>query len=138
MNKFITLTAFSLMITTIGSFATNGHGIPSNNSFVESPFIIQEEVAQFPGGDQALQSYIKDHIHYPSVAKQQGIEGKVIVALRIDENGKLSDIEVIQGIGGGCEEEIIRVLNQMPDWKPTMQAGHYIKTKKIFSFNFQL
>src|SRR5688572_29104718 len=109
MNKLFTTTVFSLMLTTIASFATNGHGTPSTHSFVESPFTVQEEVAQFPGGDLALQSYVKTHISYPVIAREQGIEGRVIVSLEIDENGKLTHIEVIQGIGGGCEDEVIRV-----------------------------
>jgi len=138
MNKFIPITTLSLIVTAIGSFAHNGTGIPTYVSFVESPFTVQEEVAQFPGGELAFNQYVKKHITYPIIAKEQGIEGRVIVSVEIDENGKLTNIEVIQGIGGGCEEEVIRVLNEMPDWKPTMQAGHKIKAKKIFSFNFQL
>jgi periplasmic protein TonB len=136
MNKLFAITILPLMIT-VPSFATNGNGTP-NNSFVETPFTVREVVAQFPGGDFALQAYVKNHINYPVIAKQQGIEGKVIVSLEVDETGKLTHIEVIQGIGGGCEEEVIRVLTEMPDWNPTTQAGHNIKAKKIFSFNFQL
>jgi protein TonB len=136
MKNLVIITTISLT-TSIFSFATNGIGIPTNPS-VEAPFMVQEEVASFPGGEQALQQYVNKYITYPTMAKQQGIEGKVIVSLEIDENGKVQEIEVIQGIGGGCEEEIIRVLSEMPNWMPTMQAGHQIKAKKIFSFNFQL
>jgi periplasmic protein TonB len=136
MRKLVIITVLGVS-TTLFSFAANGNGTPIT-PYVETPFMIQEEVASFPGGELALQEYVNSHVAYPMIAKQQGIEGKVIISLEIDENGKIQDIEVIQGIGGGCEEEVVRVLSEMPSWTPTVQAGHKIKAKKIFSFNFQL
>ncbi len=135
MKKVMFLSAIGILFLATPSYATNGNG---KGPTIEQPFVVQEEVAQFPGGDQALQQYVKNYIQYPTIAKEQGIEGRVIVSFEIDENGKLQHIKVIQAIGGGCEEEVVRVLTEMPDWKPTVQAGHNIKSKKIFSFNFQL
>src|ERR1700741_2443187 len=68
----------------------------------EIPFILQEEAAAFPGGDEALQEYFKKNIQYPSVAKTQGIQGKVIVSFFINEKGQAENIEVIREIGGNC------------------------------------
>jgi protein TonB len=135
MKKTMFLSAIGILFLTTEIFAINGNG---NKGPVEQPFVVKEEMAQFPGGELALQTYVKTQVNYPAIAKQQGIEGKVIVAIEIDENGEFQHIEVLQAIGGGCEEEVIRVLEQMPDWTPTLQAGHPVKTKKIFSFNFQL
>ena len=130
-----------LLFTSLNSFAGN----PGNDTTlttqaiaVEEPFSIQEETAQFPGGEKALQQFIYQNMQYPVIAKTQGIEGKVIVALEVDETGAFTHIEVLQAVGGGCEEEVIRVLNSMPHWTPSMQAGHAIKAKRIFSFYFQL
>lgn len=130
-------------LTTVNSFATNGTELPVTGTTtpakaIEEPFYVQEVMAEFPGGEVALEKFIQKSINYPAIAKAQGIEGKVIVALVIDETGAVNDIEVIQGIGGGCEEEVIRVLSEMPNWAPTKQAGHTVKMKKVFSFNFQL
>lgn len=127
-----------ILFLTTSSFANNGNGTPVSGPGGDASFVVQEEVAQFKGGEIALEKYVQSHINYPSIAKQQGIEGKVIVALNIDENGNIENISVLQGIGGGCEEEVVRVLSEMPNWAPTIQAGHYIKTKKIFSFTFKL
>lgn len=129
-------------LTNINSFAHNGTELTgkgvSPEKKVEEPFYIQEEVAQFPGGEVAFEKFIQKSIQYPAIAKAQGIEGKVVVALVIDETGAISNLEIIQGIGGGCEEEVIRVLSAMPNWAPTKQAGHQVKMKKVFSFNFTL
>ncbi len=140
----ITLVLILITLTSMKGFATNGaplqiyKAIPSNSQVGSvEPFRLYENVALFPGGDLALQKYIQRNMNYPLIAKQQGIEGKVIISMVIDEFGSVCDIEIIQGIGGGCEEEVIRVLLSMPDWKPTIQAGHYIKTRKLFSFDFQ-
>lgn len=131
-----------LTFTSVNSFATNGEGLTKGITptaiSVEQPFAIQEEVAQFPGGDAALNNYLKQHINYPTIAKAQGFVGNVVVSFIIDETGKVTNIEVIKAIGGGCEEEVVRVLTEMPNWKPTNQSGHNIKAKKLFSFNFQL
>lgn len=96
------------------------------------------DLAQFPGGESELERFVQKNIQYPRIAKEQGIEGRVIVAVVINENGDITDIEVIRGIGGGCDEEVVRVLNEMPTWKPTKQDGKNVKAQKIFSFNFQL
>jgi len=132
--KRAVLIALTTLVVTTFSFASTGNGTP----LVEGSFRVQEEVAQFPGGDKALQNYFNSAIQYPIIAKQQGIEGKVIVSAIVDENGKLTNIEIVQGIGGGCEEEVIRVLSEMPSWKPANQAGHSIALKQLFSFTFKL
>lgn len=131
-----------LAFTSVNSYATNGEGLTGGMTpkavSVEQPFIIQEEIAQFPGGDAALNNYLIQHINYPTIAKAQGFVGNVVVSFVIDETGKVTDVEVVKAIGGGCEEEVVRVLTEMPNWKPTKQAGNNIKAKKLFSFNFQL
>jgi TonB family protein len=144
MKNQIVLTA-AILLLSITSYANTGIILPrstkmivSNTPATEEPFAVIEQPAQFPGGDAALQKYIQHSISYPVIAKTQGITGKVIVAFEVDEAGTLSNIEVVQGIGGGCEEEVVKVLTNMPHWTPGNQAGHSVKTKKLFSINFQL
>lgn len=100
------------------------------------PYVLSETTAMFPGGDAKLKEFIIKNIKYPTVATQQGISGKVIATIEINEEGTISKIEIIHGIGGGCDEEVIRVLSSMPVWEPAIQAGNKIKTKKKLSFNF--
>ncbi len=99
---------------------------------------IEEEPAEFPGGEDALQVFIQKNIQYPIIAKNHGIEGKVYVTLTIDERGGVEDISFMNSIGGGCEEEVTRVLRKMPLWKPKKKAGNEVKSERTFSFTFKL
>jgi TonB family protein len=104
----------------------------------ESGFILQEELAEFPGGENALNNYLAQNVHYPSMALLQGIQGKVTVSFVINENGEIENIQIVQSVGGNCDEEIIELVRNMPLWKPAVQAGHPIKTKQIIGFTFKL
>jgi len=117
----------------------NGNNTNTNDTASSAtPIPNSEDLAQFPGGEIELDRFVQKNVKYPRIAKEQGIEGRVMVAVVINENGIITDIEVLQGIGGGCEEEAVRVISEMPTWKPTKQEGKNVKTQKIFSFNFQL
>lgn len=146
-HLMITTAIATFIFTSASSFAGNGNNgnafssadtaITMNTVPSDGPFTIMEENAQFPGGEMALEQFFRKNIQYPAIAKQQGIEGEVIVALEIDETGAVTNIEIVQGVGGGCEEEVVRVLTEMPSWKPTNQAGHAVSSRKLFSFTFQ-
>ena len=72
------------------------------------------------------------------MAKTQGIEGEVIVSFYINDNGLVENPVILSGIGGNCEEEVLNAINHMPAWKPAIQAGHRIKTKKLLAIKFEL
>lgn len=116
--------------------SNDSHGTDTIEVSVKSSVPI-ETAAMFPGGDAKLKEFIIKNITYPTKAIQQGIIGKVIATIEINEEGNISKIEITQGIGGGCDEEVIRVLSSMPEWEPAMQGGNKIKTKKKLSFNFK-
>jgi protein TonB len=67
-----------------------------------------------------------------------GIEGKVFVEFIVDKDGKLTNIKVVRGIGGGCDEEAIRVISRMPNWKPGKQRGMPVKVRMIIPIHFVL
>lgn len=140
MKTSIITVLLSVFILT-GTQTYAGNPFNTNNTDTVSniePFTDSEDMAQFPGGEIELEKFVQNNIQYPRIAKEQGIVGRVIVAVTIDETGNITDVEVIQGIGGGCDEEVVRVVSEMPTWRPTKQDGKNIKTEKIFSFNFQL
>ena len=82
-----------------------------------------EENAVFGNGDEDLIKYFARNIKYPRVAIETGIEGSVYVSFVIEKDGSLTNAKIIRGIGGGCDEEALRVLNNMPRWKPAKQNG---------------
>lgn len=104
----------------------------------EEVFIWVEEQASFPGGPKAWGKFLNKNFKYPRNAARMNIEGKVHLSFVVDKNGVISDIEVIRGIGGGCDEEAIRVLSNSPRWNPGKQRGNAVKSKMAIQIHFEL
>jgi periplasmic protein TonB len=83
--------------------------------YPNSPIV---RAARFKNGTEGLNSYIKNNIRYPKTAIRANVEGKVYVKFKIQKNGKIDSINVLKGIGFGCDEEAIRLIKSMPRWKP--------------------
>ncbi len=107
---------------------------------VEEPdfFVVVEDMPEYPGGEGAMYKWLGKNIKYPQVAKENGIEGKVFVRFIVDQSGKVRDASVVRGIGGGCDEEALRVVNMMPDWKPGKQRGKPVRVQFTIPIHFQL
>jgi protein TonB len=93
------------------------------------PFEIIEDQPTFPGGTDALIKYLGENIRYPSKAKEAGISGTVIISFVVEKDGSISSVKVVHGIGGGCNEEAIRIVSLMPKWTPGKQRGRAIRTQ---------
>ena len=73
---------------------------------------------EFPGGNDELKKFLSANIKYPTAAQESGIQGIVYVAFVVRETGRISNIKILRGIFGSCDEEVIRVLKAMPKWNP--------------------
>jgi protein TonB len=105
----------------------------------EEIFVIVEEQPLPEGGFETFYKYIGQNIKYPVQAKRMGVSGKVFVTFVIEKNGKISQAEVVKGIGAGCDEEAIRVLNSAPiRWTPGKQRGQPVRTKMVIPIHFTL
>lgn len=82
-----------------------------------------QTIPSFPGGEQALQQYLKEQVKYPELAKKNDIQGRVVLGFTVEADGSLSSIRVLRDIGGGCGEEAIRVAKGMPKWLPGKNNG---------------
>jgi len=92
---------------------------------------------QFPGGEKAMLAFIKTNLKYPDSARVKGISGRVIVTFVVDSVGKIGRIKVMRGIGSGCDEEAIRVLELMPDWIPGKRQGKPVAVSYTMPFRFE-
>jgi protein TonB len=101
-------------------------------------FVVVEEMPSFPGGDAALLAFLYKELRYPSLALESKIQGLVVVQFIIDEKGNITQPTITRGIGGGCDEEAIRVVNAMPVWKPGKQRGRPVKVRYNLPVRFQL
>ncbi len=101
---------------------------PSEETIKEDEiFILVEDNASFPGGDDTLRKYLKDHIQYPEMAKKNGIEGRVYLKFVVEKDGSITNIKVLRGIGSGCDEEAVRVVSNMPKWNPGKQRRKVVR-----------
>lgn len=88
---------------------------------------IVEEMPQFPGGETKLIEYIAKNIKYPQVARETGIQGRVFVGFVVEPDGSISNVKLLRGIGGGCDEEAVRVIKSMPRWKSGKHRGKAVR-----------
>ena len=99
---------------------------------------IVEEMPKFPGGEGALMEYVSKNVVYPKEAQEKGVSGRVFVSFVIEKDGSVNEVKVMRGIGGGCDEEAVRVINGMPKWKPGKMKGEPVRVSYMMPINFKL
>lgn len=97
-----------------------------------------DEWPQYSGGKNELVKFIGNNVKYPKEAAESGISGKVFVEFIIDKNGEVTNATVLRGIGSGCDEEALRVVNSMPNWTPGQKEGESVDVKMVLPITFQL
>lgn len=95
-------------------------------------------VEQMPEPSVNVNEFLSKNLRYPELAKENNIQGRVTVRFVVDENGSVSDVNVVRGIGGGCDEEAKRVVMKMPKWKPGKQNGKPVKVYYTLPITFRL
>jgi periplasmic protein TonB len=105
---------------------------------VEEVFVIVEDMPEFPGGELALRKWIASNIKYPVIAAENGIQGKVYVQFVVDRDGKVTNARIARGIDASLDQEALRVVNNLPRWKPGMQRGKPVRVSYTVPINFQL
>ncbi len=96
------------------------------------------KMPSFPDGEAALYKFLSKNLHYPTIARDNGIEGTVTLQFVINEVGKIEKIVVVRGIGGGCDQEAIRVVKSMPDWKPGIHQDKPVPVRLTLPIKFSL
>ncbi len=104
----------------------------------DSIYQIVDEMPEFPGGEKALMDYMSQNVKYPEEAKNKNIAGRVFISFVVEKDGSVSNVKVLRGIGGGCDEEAVRVIKGMPKWKPGMQKGKPVRVNFQMPFVFKL
>lgn len=101
-------------------------------------FTVVEEAPGFPGGDEARIKFLQNNIKYPQMARESNIQGTVYVTFVVERDGRVTDVRVLRGIGGGCDEEAIRVIKAMPKWNPGKQRGKPVRVQFNMPIKFTL
>jgi protein TonB len=102
------------------------------------PFYVVEEMPMFPGGDAAIQKYIGDNVVYPEIAKENNIQGRVIVKFCVTPKGGVDQVSVLKGVDPELDAEVVRVVKTLPKFKPGKQGGKPVPVWYTIPINFQL
>lgn len=104
----------------------------------EKTLLFAEQQPEFMGGAQAFAAFLQKNLRYPIAAAQTGVQGKVFVEFTVGTDGKIERARTIKGVGFGCDEEALRVVNLMPDWMPGKQSGRPVRVRFTLPIAFQL
>jgi TonB family protein len=107
-------------------------------AYKEQVFTVVEKMPTYPGGDDARIAFMVQNLKYPEQAKKNGVQGKVFVTFVVEADGSITQVKVLRGVGGGCDEEAVRVIKLMPKWNPGMQDGKAVRTQFNIPINFAL
>ncbi|MGD1839823.1 MAG: energy transducer TonB [Thermonemataceae bacterium] len=90
------------------------------------------------GGLKAFYEYIESNLQYPEEAKQLKLQGRVMVKFVVETDGKISEVSVMKGIGGGCDEEAVRLIQKAPNWIPGRKDGKPVRVEVVRPITFKL
>jgi protein TonB len=100
------------------------------------PLNVAEYMPEFPGGENALMAYIREHTKYPEYEMEMGIQGKAVVGFVINEDGKVSDVKIMKSLSKGIDRESVRVIRSLPNFKPGRQNGRNVKVRYVVPMDF--
>lgn len=103
-----------------------------------NPFLIAEQMPEFPDGERALRNYLAQNIQYPPEAQAKRITGIIVISFVVGIDGSISNIRIDRGFDKDCEDEAIRVFSQMPKWNPGKQRGKPVYVRFTMPLRFSL
>ncbi|NMA73169.1 MAG: energy transducer TonB [Bacteroidales bacterium] len=117
--------------------------VPVAVEVVEEPeeeeiFEVVENMPEFPGGPAEMMKFLSNNIRYPTIAQENGIQGRVIVQFVVNSDGTIVDANVVRSVDPFLDKEALRVINSMPKWKPGMQRGKAVRVKYTLPVMFRL
>lgn len=105
---------------------------------LDEPLVYADILPEFPGGQKALRNYLSRKVNYPQKAKDEKIEGRVVVQIIVNPDGSLSNAKILKGIGGGCDEEALKVVKNMPRWYPGKVNGRKVAVYRTIPIVFKI
>ena len=134
MKKIFVLMAFVTLCFGAQAAEMNTLNTVNDDVVVDNPDVLPE----FPGGMEALMSYIGNNVKYPEEACSKKVEGKVIVEFIVKKDGSVADAKVISKTDGQLNKEALRVVNSMPKWKPGRNKGKIVDVRFVLPVLFKL
>ena len=139
-ESFVSDVDSSIKISQSNDFAVNSiiEYLDEPEEIATIDFAVVEVKPVFPGGDSDLLRFISTNLNYPENSKANGIHGTVYVTFIIDKKGKVTEVAIAKGVHPSIDNEALRVIKMLPDWKPGMQRGKSVPVRYIIPINFKL
>ena len=131
MKTLLRIAFFSLVLGIALSFNATIQAQETVNSTVD-------EMPVPPGGIAGLTNYMIQNLKYPTAAKEAKVQGMVVISFIVTSEGKVENVEVLRGIGSGCDEEAVRVISQSGTWTPAKKEGKTVASKMTLPVQFKL
>ena len=141
MNKLVILIFLLFFCSTIVPAQKNVKKKKPTVTEVAAPpvqYITISELPSFYSGNGSLEQYMLQNLHYPDIARENNIQGRVVVRFMVNEDSTISNVSVIRGIGGGGDEEAIRLIKAMPKWRPGRLDGKRTQMFVVQPLDFKL
>lgn len=133
--KKIILFLFAFFCVVVAQAQSDSLAIDKDDEIVD----YAEKTAAFPGGPDSMQKFIHKYVLYPSQAIMSKIQGTVLVSFVVEKDGSISDIKRRgKEVGGGCDEEAVRVISLFPKFKPALQNGIPVRLRMTVPIRFRL
>ncbi len=114
------------------------HKVIVEEKVEDKPFITVEQMPYFPGGEAELKKFIDNNLKYPVFAQEAGIQGRVIIRFVVEEDGSISNVNIIRGIDPSCDKEAFRLIKTSPKWNPGKQNGKAVRVYYTLPIIFKL
>jgi protein TonB len=111
---------------------------PKQEEVTDEIFVVVENQPEFPGGNTAMMKFLSENIKYPVIAQENGIQGRVICNFVVERDGSITDVQVVRGVDPSLDREAMRVINEMPRWKPGKQRGQAVRVRFTLPVVFRL
>lgn len=136
MNKTILLGLLLIPFFALNCSKSSTCEIPVSDS--DEIYVVVQEQADFPGGVAALYKWIDSHLQYPTAAKENNIQGKVVLRMVIEKDGSVNQVVVVRQAHELLDNEAVRLLNLMPKWKPATNQGKIVRSFFTLPIEFKL
>ena len=134
-RRGIIFLAFVAMVVSLSAQENKTASAQTDSSRI---FVDYEENAQFPGGDMACKKWMQEHIKYPESCRSDSIQGRVLVSFIVERDGSLDSIKVVRSPDPALSEEAIRLVSEMPKWKPARYYNKTIRSRFFLPVIFRL
>ncbi len=111
---------------------------PENPSGVGDVYTVVDQPPTPQGGQAGLADYLMKNLRYPAQAQRANLQGTVVVGFVVTSAGRIADVQIKQSVGGGCDEEAMRVVKAMPDWTPGQLKGKPVNVQTSLPISFTL